>query len=288
MSGPLSRRAELRALQEELVRSQAYARELGEENRALVAAAGASRTRETEAQAAQQRQAALLTMVAHELRNPLMPLRIAAHMLDGAREDDAGHARLQATIKGQVAQMSRLINDLVDGSRLSSGNFRMERTLVELVPLLDLAMEATRARIDSRDQRFHCAMPAGSLKVLGDPVRLVQVFGNLLDNASKYTQEGGELWLEATRETEAVVVTVRDNGIGITEQALPLVFEMFVRDAHAVDADSAGLGIGLAVVQQLVNAHEGTVVARSPGKGLGSEFIVTLPASPAHPVAAAL
>jgi signal transduction histidine kinase len=81
---------------------------------------------------------------------------------------------------------------------------------------------------------------------------------------------------------------VRDNGIGITEQALPLVFEMFVRDAHAVDADSAGLGIGLAVVQQLVNAHEGTVVARSPGKSLGSEFIVTLPASPAHPVPAAL
>ena len=271
-------RAEVRALQAELARSIAHVRELGDENRRLLLAAGASQSREAVAQEAQERQTALLMMVAHELRNPLMPLRLAAHMLDGARGDDDAHARLQATIKGQVAQMSRLINDLVDGSRLRTGNFRIERTLVELVPLLDLAIETSRARIDSRGQRFDCIMPGGSLKVLGDPVRLVQVFGNLLDNASKYTPEGGAISLGMLRGPASVMVSVRDNGIGITEEALPRVFDMFVRDAHAAETDSAGLGIGLAVVQQLVKAHEGTVVARSGGKGRGSEFVVTLPA----------
>ena len=240
MSEVLSHRAEMRALQAELARTYAHVRELGDENRKLLAAAGVSRSREAEAQAAQERQKSLLAMVAHELRNPLMPLRLAAHMLDGARGDDEGHARLQATIKGQVAQMSRLINDLVDSSRLNAGNFRMERTLVELIPLVHLAIETCRARIDSRRQRLNCVMPAGSLKVLGDPVRLVQVFGNLLDNASKYTQEGGELSLEVTRGTGVVLVCVRDNGIGITEEALPMVFELFVRDCHANEAVRAG------------------------------------------------
>jgi signal transduction histidine kinase len=283
MSASVSRRAELRALQGELARSLAHVRELGDENRKLLLAAGLSRSREADAQAAQQRQTGLLMMVAHELRNPLMPLRLAAHMLDGARGDDEGHARLQATIKGQVAQMSRLINDLVDGSRLGSGNFRIERTSIELVPLLDLAIETSRPRFDSRRQHLNAVMPTGALKVLGDPVRLVQVFGNLLDNASKYTPEGGQISLEVTCGVGAVAVCVRDNGIGITAEALPRVFEMFVRDGHAAEADSGGLGIGLAVVQQLVKAHEGTVVARSPGRNLGSEFIVTLPAHASSP-----
>jgi signal transduction histidine kinase len=272
----LARGAELRALKAELAASHAHVRELGEENRQLLLDAGRSRSRESESDAAQQRQKELLTMVAHELRNPLMPLRLAAHMLDGARGDQEGHARLQATIKGQVAHMSRLINDLVDGARIGAGNFRMERTLIELVPLLDLAIETTRPRMAARRQRFECVLPAGSLKVLGDPVRLVQIFGNLLDNASKYTPEEGAISLEAIPGNGIVTVTVRDNGIGITAAALPMVFEMFVRDAHAAEADSAGLGIGLAVVQQLVKAHEGTVVARSAGKDQGSEFVVTL------------
>jgi signal transduction histidine kinase len=255
MSEVFSRRAEVRALQAELAQSRD----------------------------SQQRQKEMLMMVAHELRNPLMPLRLAAQMLDGQRGDDKGHARLQATIKAQVAQMSRLINDLVDGSRLDAGNFRIERTLVELVPLLDLAIGASRARIDARGQHFHWEMPTGELRVLGDAVRLVQVFGNLLDNASKYTQEGGEIALEVTRLAGAVAVCVRDNGMGITAEALPKVFEMFVRDAHAAEADSAGLGIGLAVVRQLVKAHEGTVTAHSPGRNLGSRFVVTLPAHSAVP-----
>ncbi len=286
MSADLSHRAELRALQAELTHSRTQVRELGDEVRKLLFAAGASLTRETDAQDAQRRQTVLLTMVAHELRNPLMPLRLAAQMLDGARGDDQGHARLQATIKGQVAHMSRLINDLVDGSRLATGNFRIERTLVELVPLLDLAIETSRPRIETRRQRFDCVMPSGEVKVLGDPIRLVQVFGNLLDNASKYTPEGGEIALEVTRGAGSVAVCVRDNGIGITEEALLKVFELFVRDVHATQADSAGLGIGLAVVRQLVQAHEGTVIARSPGRNGGSQFVVTLPAqvsSAPHP-----
>jgi signal transduction histidine kinase len=269
----------VRTLQAQLAQSEARVRDLGDANQKLMQAAGASQGRESQTREAHQRQQALLTMVAHELRNPLMPLRLAAHMLDGARTDDAAHARLQATIKGQVSHMARLINDLVDGSRMSSGKFRLERTLVELVPILDLAIETSRPGFESRRQQFTARIPPGMLKVLGDPVRLVQVFGNLLGNASKYTPEGGEVSLDVSRLDAAIVVCVRDNGIGITEEALPHVFEMFVRDAHATEMDGGGLGIGLAVVKELVKAHEGAVTARSVGKGLGSEFLVTLPAA---------
>lgn len=273
----------IQALQAQLATSQARVRDLGDANEKLLIAAGVSRGREAETLEAQRRQMALLAMVAHELRNPLMPLRLAAHMLDGARADDVAHAGLQATIKSQVSQMSRLINDLVDGARLGTGKFRLERTLVELVPILHLAIQTTRPAMETRRQRFDAAMPTGPLKVLGDPVRLVQVFGNLLNNASKYTPEGGELALEVTRRGAAVIVCVRDSGIGITAQALPHVFDLFVREAHAEEADGGGLGIGLAVVKELVKAHEGVVNARSAGKGRGSEFVVTLPAIAAPP-----
>ena len=286
MAADSTSRAEVRALQTELALSLAQVRELGDRNRELLLAAGASQSREASIRTAHQRQATLLLMVAHELRNPLTPLRLAARMLDGARAEPAVHERLRATIERQVIQMTRLIDDLVDGARVGFGSFRIERTVVELVPLLDVAVQTSRTRMDGRRQVLRCAMPAGSAKVLGDPVRLAQVFGNLLDNASKYTPEGGEISLEVESGPDVVVMRVRDNGIGISEEALPNIFGMFVRDAHAAEADSGGLGIGLAVVEQIVKSHEGTVVARSAGIGRGSEFIVTLPAQPSAPAPA--
>jgi signal transduction histidine kinase len=223
------------------------------------------------------RQVGFLATVAHELRNPLMPLRLAALMLDRARTDDVAHAKLQATITGQVAQMTRLIGDLLEGSRISTGNFRLERTVIDLNGVLDRAIETCQPGMDERSHRFERNAPPGPLTVLGDAVRLVQVFSNLLENASKYTLAGGAISLRIAPRSNAVVVTIADNGIGISEKALPHVFDMFVRDAHATEVNQAGLGIGLAVVRELVKAHEGTVTARSGGENQGSEFAVMLP-----------
>jgi signal transduction histidine kinase len=223
------------------------------------------------------RRVSFLATVAHELRNPLMPLRLAAVMLDRARTDEAAHARLQATITGQVAQMTRLIGDLLEGSRISTGNFRLERTVIDLNAVLDRAIETSQPGMDARKHRFERSPRSGPVMVLGDAVRLVQVFGNLLENASKYTLEGGAISLRVGMRGHAVVVTITDNGIGISEKALPHVFDMFVRDQHATEVNEGGLGIGLAVVRELIKAHEGSVGATSAGKSQGSEFVVMLP-----------
>jgi signal transduction histidine kinase len=225
---------------------------------------------------AYRRQAGFLTTVAHELRNPLMPLRLAAMMLDRARTDDVAHAKLQATITGQVAQMTRLIGDLLEGSQIGTGNFRLERTLVDVCGVLDRAVETCQPAMDARGQTFTRSVPGGPVMVLGDAARLLQVFGNLLENSSKYTPERGAITLRAVSRDKAVLVTISDNGIGITAKALPHVFDLFVRDAHAT-ASHDGLGVGLSVVREIVKAHEGTVMAASDGVGRGSDFVVALP-----------
>ena len=255
--------------------------------RELAQAQADARAVEAVAVEAHRRQVGFLATVAHELRNPLMPLRLAALMLDRARSDDVAHAKLQATITGQVAQMTRLIGDLLEGSRISTGNFRLERTVIDLNGVLDRAVETVQAGMNERSHRFERSARPEPVRVLGDAVRLVQVFVNLLENSSKYTPDGGAISMAIATRGEAVAVTIADNGIGITEKALPLVFDMFVRDAHATFVNEGGLGIGLAVVRELVKAHEGTVTAASGGQGEGSEFVVTLPmarsAGPASP-----
>lgn len=255
--------------------------ELGEllraANEKLACADSASRQVEATAFEAHRRQVEFLATVAHELRNPLMPLRLAAQMLDGARKDDVAHAKLQATITGQVAQMTRLIGDLLEGARISTGQFRLERTLIDVKGALERAVETCRPAMDGRRHALTSEMPIGPILVLGDTVRLVQVFGNLLENSSRYTPDGGKISLRVAVRAGGVAISVADNGIGISAKALPHVFGMFVRDAHASAANEGGLGIGLTVVRELVKAHEGSVAARSEGLNRGSEFVVVLP-----------
>ena len=274
-------RSELALLRSQLVQVRhdidAPADALREANEQLARAQADARLVEAVALEAHRRQLTFLATVAHELRNPLMPLRLAAAMLDKARTDDVAHAKLQATITGQVAQITRLIGDLLEGSRISTGNFRLERTVVDLDGVLDRAIESCLPGMDARKHSFERSKSCGPVKVLGDAVRLVQVFCNLLENASKYTLDGGVIKLRVSLRSHAVVVTIIDNGIGISEQALPHVFDMFVRDQHATEVNEAGLGIGLAVVRELIKAHEGTVIAASGGQHRGSEFVVTLP-----------
>jgi signal transduction histidine kinase len=249
--------------------------DLREANEQLLLAALKSREVEAQSEQSHSRQIAFLAMAAHELRNPLLPLRLAAQRLPRARTEEE-LTKLQQTINSQVSHLARLIGDLLDGSRINTGKLRLERRIVDLSGILDLAVQTCLPAIEARHHRFQRLGTPGPLSVDGDALRLVQVFSNLLQNAAKYTPEGGEISLAIATAGDAVTLTVSDNGIGITAHALPHVFELFVQDEHAMAHDQGGLGIGLAVVRELVEAHGGTVIAHSAGKGLGSEFVVTL------------
>lgn len=253
-------------------------RDLSEANAHLLEAALQAQEHEAQARKAQEQQMKLMAMVAHELRHPLTPLRLAAEMLVTQHIDNpAALARLQRIIDGQVMHMSRLIGDLLDGSRVCNGKLRLQRKVLDLHQVLGKAVMACRPLFDLRKQQLVLQLPEGTTDFYGDPVRLAQIFGNLLDNASKYTPEGGRITLSLTTPTDAVVVTVADSGIGIAPDALETIFQLFVQEEHGLAFAEGGLGIGLAVVRELVHAHGGTVVVQSAGKNLGSSFIVTLP-----------
>ena len=226
---------------------------------------------------AQRRQLDFLATVAHELRNPLAPIRLAAAVLARDRRDDPRMARQQAIIERQVAHMSRLIEDLLDGARISTGKLGLDRRTVEMAEVIRLAVETCRPAIDQRAQELTVRLTDAPCHVNGDPVRLVQVFSNLLGNAAKYTPAGGTLSVALARAGDRLAISVADTGIGIGADALPDIFGLFVRDAHAQAFAPHGMGIGLAVVRHLVEAHGGSVVGTSAGAGCGSEFVVTLP-----------
>ena len=246
-------------------------------NRQLTLSAAESQRKESRATAAYRQQSAFLVTVVHELRNPLLPLRLAAQMLTGARANEPAHAALQATISAQVADMSRLINDLLDGSRASAGKFRLERTVVDIGSLIHLAVHTCTPAIEERKHHLSVVMPEAPIKVLGDRLRLVQVFDNLIGNAAKYTLPEGEIAIRVSVQGAQVAVSIKDNGTGISPEALPHIFELYSQDVHVEGVASGGLGIGLAVVRELVTAHEGSVVALSDRELGGSEFVVRLP-----------
>lgn len=262
-------------------------RDLRDANEKLVLAVLSSQALEADAQEAHRRQITFLAMVAHELRNPLMPLTLAAQMLDRARLDEQLLMKLQGTIQRQVAHMTRLVADLLDGSRVSTGKFALQHDIVDLRDVLHRAIDTCRVVMDTRHQQFTNEPCAFAVMVRGDAMRLVQVFGNLLDNASKYTPDGGAIALRVVLQGSTVAVAISDNGIGIAAPMLSRVFELFVQDPHAVVANRSGLGIGLAVVRELLEAHGGSVTAASAGQGLGSEFVATLPLADAGPPDAA-
>ena len=252
--------------------------ELREANEKLVISSLAAQDSEAQATKAHQQQMKFMAMVAHELRNPLAPLRLATEMLtDRSSHSEVVTERLAVIINSQVSRMARLIDDLLDGSRLSTGKLRLEFDSVDLVAVLDQVAQVCRPGMHGRRQHFSVELLAGPLIVRGDQIRLAQVFNNLLDNASKYTPEGGEISLGMSMVEDVLSISVRDNGVGIASDMLPNIFELFVQDAHTFAHSSGGLGIGLAVVRELVEAHGGTVVGRSAGRNLGSEFVVTLP-----------
>jgi diguanylate cyclase (GGDEF)-like protein len=218
-----------------------------------------------------------LAVTAHELRNPLAPMSYALSMLKSVQSREPLVARVHPILERQLAHLARLVSDLLDVSRAATGKLRLEREAVDLGSLIDAALQSCLPAMQRRRQSTHLKLPAEPLHVDGDPVRLVQVMCNLLENASKYTPDGGSVGVGVTSDEREVVVTVSDSGIGISPTALPLVFEPFIQESVASEFNVEGLGIGLMLVRQLVQAHGGRVEARSRGRDLGSEFIVTLP-----------
>ncbi|MEO6517860.1 MAG: diguanylate cyclase [Pseudoxanthomonas sp.] len=249
--------------------------QLREANQQLVLAALNAQELQAASEQAQKRQTEFLAVLAHELRTPLTPIRIAATMMDG--KDKHVLPRMQAIIEQQVVHMTRLVSDLLDVSRANTGKLTLEYQILDMTGVIDQAIGACRPAMDARMQHFVIQVPACPLWVHGDPVRLAQVFVNLLDNASKYTPQGGEIQLSVQIEGTTLITSISDSGIGITAEALPKVFEPFAQDAQASGFNRDGLGIGLTVVRELVTAHGGNVVASSAGSGQGSRFVVTLP-----------
>lgn len=229
------------------------------------------------AERAQRRQTEFLAVLAHEQRNALGPIRNAAALLGRLPIDEPLLPRMQTIIERQVVHISRLVDDVLDISRVSTGKLRMESKRVDLTEIALQAIDACRPALDARGQHLATALPNGPLELIGDPVRLAQIFSNLLDNASKYSAEGDVIALDIAVVNEDAVIKVVDHGIGIGADVLASVFDLFVQDTGSDDFRGDGLGIGLTVVRELVLAHGGTVIARSAGRGAGATFVVTLP-----------
>ncbi len=243
------------------------------------------RAAEAELLAANKRKDQFVAAVAHELRNPLAPIHNALQIMQEAGSDPAMVERARGIMERQVDQMVRIVADLMDVGRVGQGKLELHNEQVDLRTVVQSAVEASTPLIQAAGHKLTVALPDEPIWLDADPARLIQVFSNLLTNATKYTTRGGHISLRAERQEKNVMVHVRDNGIGIPPEALPTIFEMFSQVEDGADRRQGGLGIGLALVRRLVRLHGGSVEAHSAGRGLGSEFVVRLPLAASAPPA---
>jgi len=236
---------------------------------------------------AHRRKDEFLSMLAHELRNPLAPILYSTQALDHLARAEPAIQRHRGVIERQVKHMSRLVDDLLDVSRITRGTIVLRKEVLRLDEILDRAIESVRPLVEAREQRIQLSQPAEPIWLDVDPTRLEQVMVNLLTNAAKYSDRGSAITVESEQREARVVVRVKDTGIGIAPDLLPHVFDLFVQEQQALDRAQGGLGIGLTLVKGLVESHGGEISAHSNGPGCGSEFLVTLPAaaSPEAPLA---
>jgi len=238
----------------------------------------AERERYAEAlHAADRRKDEFLATLAHELRNPLAPMRTALEIMRIAPRNEAAGTQAQSVLERQLKQMTRLIDDLLDLSRISHGKLELRRETITLRAVVESAIEITRSAIESLGHQLETDVPREPIYINADPTRLAQVFSNLLHNAAKYTEHNGHIRLSAQRIRDHVRVSVKDNGIGIARENLKRVFEMFTQVGRSIEQSRGGLGVGLALSQWLVQLHGGSIDAHSDGIGRGSEFTVSLP-----------
>jgi two-component system CheB/CheR fusion protein len=226
---------------------------------------------------ADRRKNEFLALLAHELRNPLAPIRYALATVSKLGQGSAQQQRAEEVIERQVAHMSRLLDDLLDVARITHGTLSIKKAPTELTAVLGSAIEAARPVLDRKRHLLTLDLPGQAVRLEADAVRLAQVFSNLLVNAAKYTDAGGRIELRARQENEELVLSVRDNGIGIAADMLPRLFTLFSQVSGALGRSEGGLGVGLALVRGIVTLHGGHVEVHSEGLGRGSEFVVRLP-----------
>ena len=235
-------------------------------------------------QEADRRKDEFLAMLGHELRNPLAPIRNVAEILRRKAAGDPDQEHLCQVLDRQVQQMTRLLDDLLDMSRIRQGKLQLHKEAVDVLTVVARAVETSRPLIDARRHALDVSLPQQSLRVYGDVARLVQMLGNLINNAAKYTPDGGRISIAARASDGEAELSVKDTGMGIAPGMLSKVFEMFVQGDHS--QSYGGLGLGLTLVRKIAELHAGTVEVRSDGPGKGSEFVVRLPrlrASPPRP-----
>jgi PAS domain S-box-containing protein len=217
-----------------------------------------------------------LAMLSHELRNPLSSILNAVYLLRLQKDEDLIQQQARNIIERQVGHLARLVDDLLEISRITVGSIQLRQERLDLRGIVDRAVETVRPLVDRRKHELLVTLPPEPVWLVADPTRLEQVIGNLLNNAVKYTEEGGCIWLTLEQEGETVL-RVRDTGIGISHDLLPHIFDLFTQADRSSDRSQGGLGIGLTLVEKLVGMHGGTVQAFSAGLGLGSEFTIRLP-----------
>jgi signal transduction histidine kinase/DNA-binding response OmpR family regulator len=238
----------------------------------------ALRVSEARAREADRRKDEFLAMLGHELRNPLAPIMTALQLM-ALRGDTSNTRKEQQVIERQVRHLARLVDDLLDIARVTRGKIQINKQRLELASVIERALEVASPLFEERAHNLRLAVPRSGLVVDADPERLAQVVSNLLTNAAKYTNPGGSIALAAEARDDRIIISVKDNGQGIAPELLPRIFDLFVQGQRTSERAQGGLGIGLALVQNLVELHGGHVHARSEGPGRGSEFVIELPAA---------
>jgi signal transduction histidine kinase len=251
--------------------------QLREANQNLMLATIGAQDAQAAAEAANQCQTEFLSMLAHELRNPLHPIIMANALIGKISNAHPDLPTLHGIIQRQAAQLVRLVDDLLDASRVNAGKISIETSWISLQEIIESAVETSQPIIETRRQHLEFDCPAQAIFIDGDLIRLTQVFSNLLLNASKYTPEFGHLFIRVTSRQHKVEVAVIDDGAGVPLDIQPRIFELFVQGQRPQVPAQSGLGIGLSLVRTIVQLHRGTVSVSSAGSGTGSQFIVTLP-----------
>jgi signal transduction histidine kinase/ActR/RegA family two-component response regulator len=264
-------KARVEAINADLVAAQAALKKANEALEGRVA------ERTSALQEQDRRKDEFLAMLSHELRNPLAPMTNALYLLKATGPDGSALPHAQGVIERQLQHLVRLVDDLLDVSRINQGRIELRREVVDLAEVVRRAAETAQPVLDHGGHVLEMLLPGQPVYVMGDPVRLAQAVSNLLVNAAKYTPKPGRVVLTLSRQGEKASITVKDEGIGMSAELLPRVFELFVQGDDSLARPQGGLGIGLTLVQQLVRLHNGEVTASSRGKDQGSEFTIYLP-----------
>ena len=275
-------REEAAALREDMAnaetgRAVAVQADVREANQNLLLASLDALQQKEQALLTKAQQEEFLAMLAHELRNPMAPIRSAAKILSKENLPPEMVSMLTGLINRQVSHMARLMDDLLDASRVTSGKFHLQRSNINIREPLNEALEQCRSLIEEHGHTLSVSLPREECVVDADPARLTQVFANLLNNAAKYTEPGGRITIAAKLVDRSVTIQVTDTGVGISPTTLPDIFEPFRQDERSIIRSQGGLGLGLSIVQKIVQLHGGTVKAESEGLGKGSRFTVVFP-----------